>query len=260
MVDTTVQENYVSLKDGKVFYLKQGQGYPLIMLHAADISFWTWRKVIGLFSENFECYCPDMPGFDLSDTPPDTYSIPRFTEAIIEFMDKLEIQKAHFLGETTGAVVSFNLAASYPDRVDKLVLENSPAWNKREGLIVLEKWIIPNLNEYGGVGPLTYEEAVKINPAVDREWVDRLGYAARKYGKWVTKAHEASANYDMTEKAGDIKAPTLLVYPENGVIRKRERLNQDINGSVLKLIPDCNTPHYDASGYFAKEVTSFLLN
>ncbi len=260
MVDMVAEELYVTLQEGKVFYLKQGQGQPLVMLHSADFGSWTWNKVIGPLAKDFQCYALDMPGYDRSDMPPEKYSIKRFVQTILEFMDNVGISKTHLMGNRTGAIIAFELATSHPQRVNKLVLEGCPAWNLEEGRIVWERWMIPNMNEYGGIGSLTYEEAVKSEPRVDRAWVEKVAESSRKYGRWVTLTHESAVNYDMTEKAGQLNIPTLLLYAEEDMMRKKERLNASIRGSIMKLIPECATPHYESSKTFVKEVTSFLLS
>ena len=260
MVDAVAEELYVTLEEGKVSYLKQGQGHPLVMLHSADFGSWTWNKVIGPLAKNFQCYALDMPGYDRSDTPTQKYSIERFVKAILEFMDKVGISETHLMGNRTGAVIAFEQAVSYPQRVNKLVLEGCPAWNREEGRIVWEKWLVPNMNEYGGIGPLTYEEAQKSEPRLDRAWVEKVAETSRRNGRWVTLTHEAVISYDMTEKAAELNIPTLLVYGEEDLMRKKERLNADIRGSQLKLVPECATPHYESPEAFLKEVTSFLLS
>src|SRR5688572_8132322 len=50
------QERYVKLKDGWLFYLQQGQGEPLLLLHAAGASSWIWRNVIDALAERFTVY------------------------------------------------------------------------------------------------------------------------------------------------------------------------------------------------------------
>ncbi|MBI2166486.1 MAG: alpha/beta hydrolase [Chloroflexi bacterium] len=254
----SAQESYVQLKDGKVFFLKQGKGYPLVMLHAADFGSWTWNRVLGPLARSFTCYALDMPGFDRSDSVPQAYSIRRFAEAVAEFMDKAGIPRAHLLGHRTGAVVSLELAVTHPQRVNRLVLEGCLAWTREEGQFVLERWLKPNLNQYGGVGPLTYEEAVKWDPQVDRAWVEKVAEASRKYGKWITVTHEAAMDYDVPENAAKAKVPTLIVYGDKDVVRKKERLNTTIKGSIMKSIPNVATPHYETPDLFVQEVTSFL--
>ena len=261
MTQTTAVERYAKLKDGNVFYLKQGQGHPLVILHPVGQSSWVWHKVLDSLSEHFQCYVLDMPGFARSDLPTYPYSIERFSEAIVEFMDNVGIAKAHLMGQRTGAMVSFNLTASYPERVDKLVLVSCPAWTKEEGQVVYEGFMQP-MHEHGVLQIQSFERMAAREPYVDRMWTENEEEVVRVRGGWCAATQRANTSFAMadTERAGRIKAPTLIVYGEYDVLRKKDRLHAIIPGSTLKMFPDCGMPNYETPAPFAKEVTSFLLD
>ena len=260
MTQATAVEHFATLKDGNVFYLKQGQGHPLVILHPSGQSSWVWHKVLEPLSEHFQCYVLDMPGFARSDMPTSNYSIERFSEAIVEFMDNVGIAKAHLMGQRTGAMVSFNLTASYPERVDKLVLVSCPAWTKEEGQLVYKGFMQP-MHEHGVLQPQSYERLAAGEPYVDRIWAEKEAEVVRERGGWCAATQRANTSFDMadTERAGRIKAPTLIIYGEYDVLRRKDRLHANIPGSTLKMFPDCGMPNYQAPEPFAKEVTSFLL-
>ena len=179
MTQTTAAEHYATLKDGNVFYLSRGQGPPLVLLHPSSQSSWVWHRVLGPLSEHFQCFALDMPGYGRSDVPPSGYSIGRFSEAIIEFMDRVGIAKAHIMGQRTGAMVSFELAAAYPERVNKLILVSCPAWTKEEGLTVLERLRRPMMDKHGVLQPQPHEVLVAGEPYLDRAWAERETEAVR---------------------------------------------------------------------------------
>lgn len=262
MTQTTAAEHYATLKDGNVFYLSRGQGPPLVLLHPSSQSSWVWHRVLGPLSEHFQCFALDMPGYGRSDVPPSGYSIGRFSEAIIEFMDRVGIAKAHIMGQRTGAMVSFELAAAYPERVNKLILVSCPAWTREEGLTVLERLRRPMMDKHGVLQPQPYEVLVAGEPYLDRAWAERETEAVRTHGDWCTSTQWATNSYDMADaaKARRIKAPTLIIYGEQDVLRKKDRLHANILGSTLKMFPDCGIPNYQSPEPFAVEVTSFLLD
>ena len=262
MTSTVAEEHYATLRDGNVFYLKQGQGHPLVILHPSGQSSWVWHKVLGPLSEHFECYALDMPGYARSEMPPSDYSIERFSEAIVEFMDNVGIARAYVMGQRTGAMVSFNLTATYPERVDKLVIVSCPAWSKEEGRVVYERFMRPMMNEHGVLQPQTYERLAEGEPYVDRTWAEHEAEVVRERGGWCAATQRANTSFNMadTERAGRIKAPTLIIYGEYDVLRRKDRLHANIAGSTLKMFPDCGMPNYQTPVPFAREVTSFLLD
>jgi len=81
-------------------------------------------------------------------------------------------------------------------------------------------------------------------------------------GQWCTLVRQANTSYDLADpaKVGQIKAPTLIIYGEEDVLRRKNRLHANIAGSTLKMFPNCGMPNYQTPVPFAREVTSFLLD
>lgn len=53
-------------------------------------------------------------------------SIQGYAGAVISFAGALGLERMSVVGHHTGAVIAFEIAASYPERVEKLVLSNCP--------------------------------------------------------------------------------------------------------------------------------------
>jgi len=64
----------------------------------------------------------DLIGCGGSGAPPEGVTVRDLAESVVGVMDSLGIEKAHVLGNHTGATVSVELAAGWPERVDRLVL------------------------------------------------------------------------------------------------------------------------------------------
>ena len=151
------------------------------------------------------------------------------------------------MGQRTGAMVSFNLTASYPERVDKLVLVSCPAWTKAEGQVVYEGFMQPR-HEHGVLQVQSFERLAAGEPYVDRMWAEKEAEVVRERGGWCAATQRANTSFNMadTERADRIKAPTLIIYGEYDVLRRKDRLHANIPGSTLKMFPDCGMPNYQA--------------
>jgi 2-hydroxymuconate-semialdehyde hydrolase len=108
-------------------YIEAGEGAPLILIHGSGpgvTAYANWRGVIPDFSEHFHVYAPDTLGFGYTDFPDDIdgFSMDRWVEHIVGFMDALGIAKAHFIGNSYGGALSLAVAARHPDRVGAMVL------------------------------------------------------------------------------------------------------------------------------------------
>ena len=103
-----------------------GGGLPLIMLHGGGPGASSWSNfgpALPGFAASFRTLLVDQPGFGQSDKPPVTANYFRFaSDAVVQLMDELGIEKAHILGNSLGGGTATRLALSYPDRVGRLVL------------------------------------------------------------------------------------------------------------------------------------------
>ncbi len=73
----------------------------------------------------------DMRGHGASGVPSGAYSIDRFGRDVIELLDSLGIERAHFLGLSLGGYVGQWLGIHAPERIDRLILSNTAACASR---------------------------------------------------------------------------------------------------------------------------------
>jgi len=109
--------------EADIHYYEKGEGEPLLLVHGIGQSLYTWRKDIDYFAEKgYRVIALDLPGFGYSSHPNIYYTVEETAIILKAFMEKLEIEKAHFVGFSTGALSVIILAQKYPETVDKLVL------------------------------------------------------------------------------------------------------------------------------------------
>lgn len=246
--------------DGSVYYRTAGVGPPVLFLHAAPQAGWSFDPVLSAFARRYSCFVIDFPGFDHSDTPPRKYTIDDFTDTVRDLMDDADINKAHIIGSHTGAVVGMNLAARYPERVHKLVVEDSPGWNLQEGKTIFEKFFKPGYDANGLPQPVPLERALSRNPDIDREKHERQNEVVSANPAWVRVCHEANTSFDVQAIMPRVQAPTLVVFEEGDPLRRREqRFVEEIPNARLVVIPGANDEaHYHKPEEFAREVMNFL--
>lgn len=104
-------------------YMEAGKGEPIVLVHSAGQSLFTFNKIFYKLSMNYRVIALDLAGHGYSDRPAHfDYSISDHAESLSRFMDALGIETAHFLGYSMGAGFVLELARKHPERVDKLVL------------------------------------------------------------------------------------------------------------------------------------------
>jgi pimeloyl-ACP methyl ester carboxylesterase len=104
--------------------LDVGEGHPVVLLHGFPDSSHLWRgQIPALVDAGLRVVAPDLRGFGESEKPAEVadYALARSVGDVLAVLDALEIERAHVVGHDFGAVVAWLLAASAPDRVERLV-------------------------------------------------------------------------------------------------------------------------------------------
>ena len=197
------------------FYIEQGTGFPLILLHGngEDCAYFT--RQIDSFSENFHVIALDTRGHGQTPRGEAPFTIRQFAEDLLAFMDQHNIEKAHLLGFSDGGNIAMVFALAHPERVDKLILNGA------------------NLDASG----------VKRKIQIPIE----IGYRVAKL--FARRSPEARRNAEMLglmvndpnvkpEELARIKAPTLVIAGSKDMIKESHTrlIARSIPGAQLVII------------------------
>ncbi|MDI9973348.1 alpha/beta hydrolase [Rhodococcus sp. IEGM 1307] len=120
----------VRTKSWTLRYYEAGaaDAHPMILLHGSGPGATGWSNFSGnieSLAEQFHVYAVDMPGWGESDAV--TIDELDHTQAAVEFLDALGIDKAAFVGNSMGGHTSTRLATLHPDRISHLITMGAPA-------------------------------------------------------------------------------------------------------------------------------------
>ncbi|GAA1838360.1 alpha/beta fold hydrolase [Pseudonocardia ailaonensis] len=108
---------------GPLHYHEAGEGPPLLLLHGSGpgVSAWAnYRGNLPVFAEHFRTLALDFPGFGKSYSP-EGNPMPAALPAVVDFLDALGLGAVPVLGNSMGGNVAARLAATFPERVSRLV-------------------------------------------------------------------------------------------------------------------------------------------
>ncbi len=107
-------------------------GTAVILLHGFATSSFLWRNVAPAITEaGHTAYAVDLFGHGESDRPFDAdFGIAAQAEYLDAAMTALRVARAVLVGVDIGGDVALRLAATRPERVEKLVLINTPAFDE----------------------------------------------------------------------------------------------------------------------------------
>ena len=122
-----MKKGYVDIPEGQIHYRIDGRGEPLLLLHQAPMSSADYDSIIPILADGYCVVAMDTIGDGNSDDAPTEYKIEDYARSVISFLDGLGINRTNVVGHHTGALIAVEVAASYPERIDKLVLSGCPA-------------------------------------------------------------------------------------------------------------------------------------
>ncbi len=131
--------NFFKTSDGvKIHYMVKGKGVPVILIHGYTGSAegnWFSNGIADALAKNHMVVAIDCRNHGLSDKPQPMG--PGRAEDVIEMMDHLKIQKAHFHGYSMGGGIVGRLMALVPDRFITAgfggsgIQETDPEWRAK---------------------------------------------------------------------------------------------------------------------------------
>jgi len=101
-----------------------------MLLHGITTYSFIWRKVVPLLRDHFEVITVDLLGCGDSEKPLEpSYSIKAHAARLVEFADKLNLDKFHIVGHDLGGGIAQIFAVHNPERLHSMTLINPVAYD-----------------------------------------------------------------------------------------------------------------------------------
>lgn len=229
----------------RIHYHEAGSGPVLLCIHGGAPGAFGWGNFgrnLQALSQHFRTLIVDLPGYGLSDKP--DIQGPRtgfYAQAFIDLLDALGIARAHVLGMATGGAVALKMAIESPQRVDRVVVVNSPG-----GLSIFQPAPPKPASHdyYGGTGPSMERmranlERLVFDPSVLTDDVVRERYEASIAPEFMAGAPEGKGGSPggtiepLWQELHRIQAQTLVIWGRNN-----QTLHYDHALFMLNRIPD----------------------
>ena len=114
---------------GKLHYVDEGTGKPIIFLHGNPDWSFSYRQVIKALSKHYRCLAPDYLGFGLSDKPKNyDYKPWQLARQIEAWVHHLQLSDITLVMNDWGGPIGLDFALRNPERVQNLVIMNTWCW------------------------------------------------------------------------------------------------------------------------------------
>jgi pimeloyl-ACP methyl ester carboxylesterase len=111
----------ITIDNELVHYEVLGRGRPVILIHGWLGSWRYWIPTMQQLSMKYRTYALDLWGFGDSGKKADSYSFSGQVQLLLDFMDKLGIRKAAFVGHSLGAAIAMRICELHADRVPRVM-------------------------------------------------------------------------------------------------------------------------------------------
>jgi pimeloyl-ACP methyl ester carboxylesterase len=213
MSKPTIRRGFVDTTEGQIHYAMAGKGKPVLFFHQTPRSWDEYRDVLPIIGERYWAIAMDTIGFGDSYKPEKEGSIEAYAKGVIAFLNAMSIPRTSMVGHHTGGVVAVEVAATHPERVEKLILSSTPYVDaedreKRKGRPAVDE---VKFREDGSHLTELWQKRMPIYPKNRPDLLTRLVIDALKVGERMEEGHRAVSRYRMEDKVPLIKAPTLVL-------------------------------------------------
>lgn len=115
----------VDLPAGAFSYLEQGQGDPIVFLHALGRDATDWSTVMNKLDADWRCIALDQRGHGQSARPGE-YSFENMESDFRDFVDSLGLDQFVLVAHSMGGTVGWIFAGKTPERLMALIVEDTP--------------------------------------------------------------------------------------------------------------------------------------
>ena len=202
-----------------IYFERSGNGRLLLFLNGSGSTLATSALLIAPFAKRFDVAAHDQRGLGKTSIPSGPYTMADYAADAAALLDHLEWERCAVFGVSFGGMVAQELAVTWPDRVDRLVLScTSP------GGAAGESYPLHTLGELQP-GELARRQVHLLDTRFDREWLEshpndrglvEMMAARRDLPKSDEQLRgeaeqlQARAGLDVADRLHRIRCPTLV--------------------------------------------------
>ena len=258
------ESHCLDLEMGRMHYVDEGNGEPLVMVHGNPTWSFLYRHLIKQLAPKYRCVAPDQIGFGLSDKPTDwTYSPAEHAQNLTALIERLDLEDITLVVQDWGGPISLSYAMDQPENVKRLVIMNTWMWPvDRDWYYVafsrftggsLGRYLIRRFNFFARViMPQSYGSRSRLTEEIHQHYLKPLEVQAERKGCWVFPGQILGATDWLRElwaRRGVLEAkPKLIVWGMKDIAFREKELNTWTN-----TFPDAHAVRLANVGHYVQE-------
>jgi len=218
---------------------------PVVLVHGVGVSSRYLIPTAERLAPHFRVFAPDLPGFGRSERPPRLLDVPGLADALAAWMTRAGPGRAALLGNSMGCQVIIDLAARYPELVERAVLLGPTVDPQARGLLrQIGRGALDLLREPLSYWPLLAADYLIAGPI------------------WTIRTLQKGVEDPLTAKLPRVRAPVLVlrgtrdpIAPRRWVVELARRLP---HGRWAEVPGSAHIPNYTAPDALLRIVRPFL--
>jgi len=269
---------FLGLSEGRVHYLDEGEGEPIVFVHGTPTWSFEFRELIRQLRGSRRCIALDHLGFGLSERPATFgYRPEDHARVFVEFVERLGLRRFTLVVHDFGGPIALPFAEAHSERIARLVVLNSFIWPIEDAKLERQARLAGGafgrlLYRYLNFSlrvlmPYVYGDKRRLTPAVHAQYLAPFrSRAAREAVLWrlahsllASRAHYAA----LWEDRGRLGAiPALILwgmrdpaFPPSYLERWQQALPQ---ARIERLVDAGHWPHEESAELVLDAVQRFL--
>jgi pimeloyl-ACP methyl ester carboxylesterase len=259
---------YVEVETGVSVYVQDvGAGPPVVLIAGFGLCHEVWDDQVRLLGADHRVVCIDLRGTGRSDKPladDVTYSIERLAQDVQVVLEDMDLRDVTLVGWSFGGQVGFQLAASAPERLARLVLvcshgvraSRSDEFPFGAPADVLEKALVR-----GEIEARLQSRRSTIRSGFhgepDADLVDWLIRCQLQMPSWAAVAcYRAYLRTDLVERIADVTLPVVQIIGADDPVTRSDGarwLQERLADGRLVELADCgHYPLFEAREQFGE--------
>ena len=258
------QNHFYQTPIGKLHYVDEGQGEPIVFVHGNPGWSFEFRNIIKELSKTNRCIAPDHIGFGLSDKPTNWDYLPiHQAENLEKLVDSLNLSNITLVVNDWGGPIGLSYAIKYPEKIKKIIIlntwlwsvEHDPYYKKFSKMMggAFGRFMIKRFNIFGKmVVKKSVGDKKKLSKEIHKHYYKHLEKPSDRKGCYVFpkeiigSSKWLDALWQQRQKINSI--PTTIIWGMKDIAFREKELNYWVanwkNTKVIKL---------DTVGHFPQE-------
>ena len=243
----------------EVAYFKRGKGEPVLLVHGITTYSFIWRKIVPLLEQNYQVIGVDLPGCGASGKSVDeSYSIKKHAYLLNQFLEKIGIEKVHFVGHDVGGGVAQIFAVNFPEKLFDITLMNTVAYDfwPVQPIIAMRTPIIRQMAmatlDMGALNMIVkrglYHRERCTEELMEYFWAPMKTKEGRKAFLHFAASLDNQNLLDIVDELHQLKTPVLIMRGDADPY-----LSAAISNKLAENIPDAKLISIETGGHFMQE-------